>query len=189
MSTVALGAVALIAGSTGSAVASSAHHQTTTPAVPAGHWYPMTAAGSAGPLSVPPPDPSGCPNGITTGGAYGCIEGVTDGSGHKVIIRYGQTGGFGFLHFLNDHNLDLGPVEVTIGNNQNGILQSNGNYHYGEYYGDPSGTEVSQYVLVFEDRGAAGNGDGFELGVVTAFCQGPGHSFEQNCPDWVNETL
>jgi hypothetical protein len=41
----------------------------------------------------------------------------------------------------------------------------------------PSG-EVDQYVNV-----------GHELGVVTGYCQGPGHSFEQNCPDWVDETL
>jgi hypothetical protein len=133
---------------------------------------------------------SNCPKGMPLNGPYRCLAAQADGSGHLVIIRYGKSGssGFGYLHALVDHNLDLGPMEGVIANSQNGIRQSNGRYLYGAFHVAPKG-QVDQYVNVFEERGEAANKDGHELGVVTAYCQGPGHSYEAKCPEWVNETL
>lgn len=135
--------------------------------------------------------PSNCPKGMPRNGPYSCLAAQADGSGHLVIIRYGKSGdsGFGYLHALIDHNLDLGPMEGVIENSANGIRQSNGRYLYGAFHRAPKKGEVDQYVNIFEERGKAPDKDGHELGVVTAYCQGPGHSFEAKCPDWVNETL
>ncbi|MEA2532519.1 MAG: hypothetical protein QOJ93_330 [Actinomycetota bacterium] len=126
---------------------------------------------------------------MPSSGPYQCLEIVKDGSGHGVVIRYGQSGtsGFGFLHFFMDHSLDLPPVIHAISNSAYGLPQPDGRYLYGEYHVAPPG-QVDQYVNVFEERGPSANGDAHELGVVTAYCQGPGHSFEQNCPEWVNQT-
>ena len=162
-----------------------------TQGVPPGRWIPEIPQGR-GVLtgSVTLPSHVGCPPGTTGTDAYSCLSVPNDGSGHGVWIRYGQSGdsGFGFLHALVDHNLDLVPIEVTIFNSAFGVPQPNGRYLYGEYYRSPSG-QIDQYVEVYEERHEAANHDGHGLGVVTAYCQGPGHSPEARCPDWVNATL
>lgn len=156
-------------------------------AAPAGQWVSDVAVTGIHPDKGVS---SNCPKGIPLNGPYSCLAAQADGSGHLVIIRYGKSGdsGFGYLHALIDHNLDLGPMEGIIENSKNGIRQSNGRYLYGEFHVAPKG-EVDQYVNIFEERGEAADKDGHELGVVTAYCQGPDHSYEAKCPDWVNETL
>jgi len=86
-----------------------------------------------------------------------------------------------------DHNLDLGPATHAIQQSAHGLKQANGRYLYGQYHVGAGGN-IDQYVNIFEERGPAAIHDGHELGVLTGYCQGPGHSFEAKCPDWVNET-
>lgn len=143
--------------------------------------------------SVPPPENTGCPSGMTESGPYACIAAVKDdgGNGHLVIIRQGRSGssGFGYLHALVDHNLDLGPMELTIGNAGAGVAQGNDRFLYGEFHTAPKG-QIDQYVEIVEDRsGSSAADDSRELGLLTGYCRNSGRVEENQCPDWVNQTL
>ena len=179
----------LIAASPGSPA-----HAAASAGAPADQWVSdaLVAASDAPIIGVQPDGgvPSNCPKGVPLNGPYSCLAAQADGSGHLVIIRYGKSGnsGFGYQHALIDHNLDLRPMEAVIENSENGIRKSNGRYLYGEFHVAPK-RQIDQYVNIFEEREEAANKDGHELGVVTAYCQGPGHSYEAKCPEWVNETL
>ena len=160
-----------------------------TEPIPTGTWINENPVAVGLQTSFRPAASSGCPKGMASTGAYKCLEVVKDGSGHGVMIRYGQSGdsGFGYLHMFIDHNLDLGPATHAIQQSAHGLKQANGRYLYGQYHVGAGGN-IDQYVNVFEERGPAAIHDGHGLGVLTGYCQGPGHSFEAKCPDWVNET-
>lgn len=180
--------------------------QGSTSSAPEGEWIPYTPAtggdSSAAPSAIadpnvlqPPPSGTSCPSAYTgyTGSQskWNCLSITKDGSGHNVWLRIGYTGGFGWLHAYNDHNLDSGPIETTISQNAHGTLQTNGRYFYAEYYRRPDGT-VAEWVKVIEQR-TPGNGspDSQDLGVVTAFCTSSptGSEPTTKCPNWVNATL
>lgn len=142
----------------------------------------------------PPPEPSGgCPGGTSYNGAnqkWSCMEVQKDdaGRGHAVWVRIGNKGGFGYLHALLDHNLDLDPIIATISSNGHGIKQKNGRYLYGEVF--ISKNKPKQYVEVYEQRTkGTGSPDNYEMGVVTAFCRNASYAEENQCPEWVNQSL
>lgn len=140
-----------------------------------------------------PGTPSACPSGITTNGAYGCIDAYKDnaGKGHRVIIRTGKSGssGFGYLHALIDHNLDLHVVHAVIGNAAAGVSQGSGKYLYGAFHEAPKG-EVDQFVEIVDNRNTSkSSGDLFELGLQTGYCKDGHYHTENKCPDWVNDAL
>jgi hypothetical protein len=164
---------------------------------PAGTWQTLSGQKPA------PGGGSPCPNSAIkyTGPrltAYNCHEVLYDGSLHQVWVREGRTGssGFGIAHF-GEHNLQLHVVEDVIDNTQQGFPQPNSTrYEYDAGYRDPKTQQVTQYVVVVEERAKPNdpadpetNSDPNELGILTAFCQGPNRSYEQLCPDWVNTTL
>ena len=164
---------------------------------PAGIWTTLTG-------QIPAPGGgSACPSTAViytapTLTAYNCHEILYDGSLHQVWVREGRTGssGFGIAHF-GEHNLQLHVVEDVIDSSQQGFPQPNGTrYEYDAGYRDPNTQQVTQYVVVVEERAKpndpgnpGANSDPNELGILTAFCQGPNRSYEQLCPDWVNATL
>lgn len=95
--------------------------------------------------------------------------------------------GFGFVHFFQPHNVWLSTVSTVVARSGYGLLQQNGRYLYGAYHVNSNGV-VDQYINVIESRNSAPVSDGHEIGVITAYCQGPGESTEQLCPDWVNQS-
>jgi hypothetical protein len=87
-----------------------------------------------------------------------------------------------------DHNLDLDPVLVVIANNSHGLKQANGRYLYGEVF--IAKNKAKQFVEVYEQRTkGTGSPDSHEMGVVTAYCRNASYAEENQCPEWVNETL
>ncbi len=195
-----LGAAALSAsliGGYGHAHANGTLQPAATP--PTGTWKALTPRSMAMTKVKPymlPPDQSGCPSGSEDypggDGIYNCYGVSYDGEGHGVWIREGyndaNNNGFGYTHFYNKHNINIGPVEAVIANNAYGIEQPNGRYLYGEYFVAPQG-EIDQYVNIYEDRSGAPVSDGNEKGVITAYCEDQNGNEESRCPDWVNATL
>jgi hypothetical protein len=118
-----------------------------------------------------------------------------DLSGHKVFIREGtakrikaiNVGPFGYQHMKQKHDMDLDTAFYII-QNTHAISQGNDSYLYEEYFQDPTGG-IDQWVLVFENRTTQAPPDHHEIGLITGYCQGPGHSFEATCPSWVNGPL
>jgi len=178
--------------------ATSITQSTATP--PSGHWVVLAPRSILRRVPSPdmlPIDESGCPPNVAYSGSeseWNCYAVPQDGSGHDVWIREGYANsyndnGFGYNHFNEKHNLELGPVEDVIARSAYGIQQDvNGRYLYGEYYQDPEGG-IDQYVNVIEDRTTAPVSDGQEVGVVTAYCEDADGNEEDTCPDWVNQTV
>ncbi len=178
-----------VALSSGAPVSAASASRTVSAAgITTGYWQAVVPLAAQPDIIIPPE--TSCPPNTTYSGSnaeYSCVATVSDGSGHIVWVRQGNSS-FGYQHFLGKHNLYLGPVTATVANNLFGLQQSNGRYLYEDYYQTTSGSP-SQYVLVFESRNTAPVSDRQEVGVITAYCQGPGHSFEAKCPNWVNQTL
>ncbi len=133
-----------------------------------------------------------CPSNTTYSGnnaKYSCEEIAYDTNGHAVWIREGYDGGsssgFGYLHFLYQHDLEISPVVVAIERSGSPSEQNNGNYQYVYGHKAPNG-QIDQYIYVIEGRNGVGAPDGAEIGVITAYCQGPSHQYQQLCPSWVN---
>ena len=144
-----------------------------------------------------PGGPSPCPANSTgyTGNldSWNCGGIYYDTGLHGVWMRKGMTGtsGFGVAHF-GEHNLNALTVEHVIDIANLPTQQAGTRWRYGVQYADTILGGISQYVIVIEERGKpypAGVTDGGEQGIITAYCEGRGHAFEQTCPDWVNDTL
>lgn len=176
---------------------------TEDPAPPQGEWVTYdqlpAASDSLGPLAAPSVQDadalsaraSGCAAGTENYPSqpeFNCLSVTLDGSGEKVVLRQGLTGGFGYLHALVDHNADQQTVEHVISNNAGGYLQPNGRYLYGMGYVGENGIEI--VVEVIQERGSSANSpDPYELGVVTAYCKDSPGAPTRTCPQWVNDQL
>lgn len=170
-------------------------HPTTLSAVGAGTWKTLkpsshqSASSGITPKVYGGPGGSTCPSGSYSysgsNAQYNCIDVTADGSGHGVWTRQGD-GNYGYTHFFTPHNVWMSTVSAVIAAQAYGLYQSStGRYLYGAYHVNSNG-DVDQYINIYESRNAAPAPDGNEIGVITAYCQGPGRSFEQYCPDWVN---
>ena len=191
----------IVGGTLTSTAAQAAPHPSTARSQPAaaahsGIWKAFIPAGTQSSISPNLVTGGGgggtnCPAGTTnySAGEWNCWEIDNDAAGHGVWIREGYNGvndtGFGFFHFYDKHGLDIGPVEVVIWNNV-GTSQPDGRYFYMEGHRNNNGN-VDQWVKVVEQRTpGSGSPDGYELGVVTAFCMDGNFNEELTCPSWVN---
>jgi hypothetical protein len=177
----------------------------------AGHWEswtpPADEALSSGeisgalvdatptPQTVDPPPGSECPGSAIYPGddAIWTCHSITfdnGGVGHPVWLRQGRSGsnGFGWLHALLDHNVQDWTIEHIIQINAAGEKQSNGRFLYGAKF-IVKGKPVEYAVLFEERKRGSGSPDVGELGVVTAYCKNAAGNNQNQCPDWVNETL
>ena len=87
-----------------------------TEPIPTGTWINENPVAVGLQTSFRPAASSGCPKGMAPTGAYKCLEVVKDGSGHGVMIRYGQSGdsGFGYLHMFIDHTSTSDPRRMPF---------------------------------------------------------------------------
>ncbi len=130
-----------------------------------------------------------CPAGTTNypapNEAYSCLSVYSDNAnaGHPVGLRQGRSGGFGYLHALQDHDVDEETIGTVIANSAAGIAQGNDRFLYGLRY-EVNGVGIIA-VEVIEDRKPSGaSPDNYALGVVTAYCKG-----HDRCPPGVNESI
>ncbi|MGH3907684.1 MAG: hypothetical protein ACRDTE_26415 [Pseudonocardiaceae bacterium] len=131
------------------------------------------------------PCPAGTTNYPAPNEAYSCLSVYSDNanSGHPVGLRQGRSGGFGYLHALQDHDVDEETIGTVIANSAAGIAQGNDRYLYGLRY-EVNGVGIIA-VEVIEDRKPSGaSPDNYALGVVTAYCKG-----HDRCPPGVNESI
>ncbi|MEO7076366.1 MAG: hypothetical protein ABI068_13805 [Ktedonobacterales bacterium] len=88
---------------------------------PGGVWKSASGASFSSPNLPIGGGGGSCPNGTSnySPSSWNCIEIVYDLYQDPAWIRYGQSGvaGFGYLHFYQDHALDLGVVEDVIETN------------------------------------------------------------------------
>lgn len=170
---------------------------TATSAPPEGHWValnPVTASTSTVPTHVL--TKGSCPKGTTNySGAkhpYSCLAVFFDGSHHQVGLRIGRSGSensaFGYLHALQDHNVEEQTIEHAVQINAAGVVQPNNRRLYGaEFVAKGKATEE---FLAFEVRAASSaSPDKYDLGIVTAYCTAAPSGPISKCPDWVNESL
>jgi hypothetical protein len=134
-----------------------------------------------------------CPAGSRHTGsllAYSCLYMVKDLNGHWNKLRNGKTGsvasgGFGLIHAEVDHGYTQPMIEFTIANSH---VQPQGNHkYYFEWTHYDSNGLRNQDIRVVQNRNTTnGSGDGFELGLQTAYClKEPGSVEEAQCPAWV----
>lgn len=175
--TAASGILALMLAGSGVAAAAPVESSTATPVQQARAQQlvrPIDRPCPAGTTNYPPPNQ-----------AYSCLSVYFDNanSGHPVGLRQGRAGGFGYLHALQDHNVDEETIGTVIVNSAAGIAQGNDRFLYGLEFRVADVGIIA--VEVIEDRKPSGaSPDNYALGVVTAYCKG-----YDKCPDGVNETI
>jgi hypothetical protein len=127
---------------------------------------------------------------------YRCHSAVIDPLGRTVILRQGQSGpegsgGFGWLHAQQDHNLDYEAIERVI-SSSNPLEVGRGDKRRSRYIADyrVAGNDMISIWVIVDRKPSNAAPDGEPLGVVTAFCKYPAKGDPENrCPDWVDETM
>lgn len=157
-----------------------------------GHWVAYQPQSSAKQELVPPirrPCPGGTTNYPGDAARYNCLSVYGDNAnrGHLVGLRQGtpDPAGFGFLHALQDHNVDEETIGTIIANNAAGIDQGNDRFLYGLRY-EVAGRPVVFLELIEDRKPSRAAPDDYSLGTVTSYCRGQPNN---ECPDWVNDTV
>lgn len=171
------------------------------PWVPASTTTPSGSQGAGIASAIYPRPPGGqtCPANMSgyTGSAakYNCVDGMVDWKNHIVWIRNGCSqsacgaSAFGYLHFYRDHAMELETAQNIVAWDELGgteIDKAQNKWSYNWEYLAPGTDVAEQYAIVIESRNAAPVSDKQETGVITGYCQGPTHLYEQDCPEWVN---
>jgi hypothetical protein len=123
---------------------------------------------------------------------YRCHSAVLDPLGNTVILRQGRSdtgpSAFGWLHALQDHNLDDHVIERVV-SSAYPITAPKSRFRYiAELRVDGRGL-MSVWVEV-DRRPSRDAPDSESFGVVTAYCKIPVNANPENlCPDWVNDSL
>lgn len=123
---------------------------------------------------------------------YRCHSAVVDPLGNTVILRQGRSdvgpSGFGWLHALQDHNVDDHVIERVVSSAFPLTAPKTRFRYIAELRVDGHGV-MSVWVEV--DRKPSSQApDGEPFGVVTAYCKIPANANPENkCPEWVNDSL
>lgn len=166
-------------------------------APPDGHWValdPVTATTPAVPTHVL--TKGSCPSGTTNYSGskhpYSCLAVFLDGSHHQVGLRIGRSGSetsaFGYLHALQDHNVEEQTIEHAVQINAAGVLQPNNRRLYGAEF-IAKGKATEEFVAFEERAPSSASPDKYDLGIVTAYCTAAPSGPISRCPDWVNDSL
>lgn len=155
---------------------------------------PIAASPSAAPRHVL--TKGSCPAGTTNyAGAkhpYSCLAVFLDGGHHQVGLRIGRSGSensaFGYLHALQDHNVEEQTIEHAVQINAAGVLQPNNRRLYGAEF-VAKGKATEEFVAFEERAPSSASPDEYDLGIVTAYCTAAPSGPISRCPDWVNDSL
>ena len=100
----------------------------------------------------------------------------------------GRVGAFGWMHGLLDHDMDYEAIGKVI--NVSRKVPISGRYEYMAQFRVRDQPVVRALVrtreAAMDEDGAL---DSLDQGVVTAYCKTGSQADEEDCPDWVNDTL